>query len=238
LLLHVVDASHPGYPEQIAQVQSVLADIGAGDVPQLLIFNKMDALEDSQRPRLLQDIYMLDDLAVPRIFMSAQSGLNLDTLRQRLLQQAQAHAASLKTPELDHEVLDGSGENEDKQEEGVVEEATENVEVLGSQLSRVDLVEKLHAHKGLEDHCVVGQLVSNGNLVELAGFVVDISALGINRDFIVEPFSRIRVFKAQDFLAEEQHGDENDNLVESLPNNVTDHHRANDRFIYRVGLIL
>ena len=105
LLLHVVDASHPGYPEQIAQVQSVLADIGAGDVPQLLIFNKMDALEDSQRPRLLQDMYMLDDLAVPRIFMSAQSGLNLDTLRQRLLQQAQAHAASLKTPELDHEAL-------------------------------------------------------------------------------------------------------------------------------------
>ena len=105
LLLHVVDASHPGYPEQIAQVQSVLADIGAADVPQLLIFNKMDALEDSQRPRLLQDIYMLDDLAVPRIFMSAQSGLNLDTLRQRLLQQAQAHAASLQTPELDHEAL-------------------------------------------------------------------------------------------------------------------------------------
>jgi GTP-binding protein HflX len=105
LLLHVVDASHPGYPEQIAQVQSVLADIGAADVPQLLIFNKMDALEDSQRPRLLQDMYMLDDLAVPRIFMSAQSGLNLDTLRQRLLQQAQAHAASLKTPELDHEAL-------------------------------------------------------------------------------------------------------------------------------------
>jgi GTP-binding protein HflX len=45
LLLHVVDASHPSYPEQIAQVQSVLADIGASDVPQLLIFNKVDALE-------------------------------------------------------------------------------------------------------------------------------------------------------------------------------------------------
>jgi GTP-binding protein HflX len=105
LLLHVVDASHPGYPEQIAQVQSVLADIGAADVPQLLIFNKIDALEDSQRPRILQDMYMLDDLAVPRIFMSAQSGLNLDTLRQRLLQQAQAHTASLALPALDHEAL-------------------------------------------------------------------------------------------------------------------------------------
>lgn len=92
LLLHVVDASHPGHPEQIAQVQSVLADIGAADVPQLLIYNKIDALEPGQQPRLLQDIYMLDDLPVPRIFLSAQTGFNLDSLRQRLLVQAQQHA--------------------------------------------------------------------------------------------------------------------------------------------------
>ena len=151
---------------------------------------------------------------------------------------AQGDGADCLASELDHEVLDRSGENEDKQEEGVVEEATENVEVLRSQLSRVDLVEKLHAHKGLEDHCVVRQLVSNGNLIEFAGLIVDISARGLNRNFIIKPFSRIRVFKAQDFLAKEQHGDENDNLVESLPNNVTDHHRANDRFINRVWLIL
>lgn len=105
LLLHVVDASHPGYPEQIAQVQSVLADIGAADVPQLLIFNKIDALDDSQQPRLLQDVYMLDDLAVPRIFLSAQAGLNLDGLRQRLLLQAQAHAAALNPSEMADEAL-------------------------------------------------------------------------------------------------------------------------------------
>ncbi len=91
LLLHVVDASHPGHPEQIAEVQSVLADIGAADVPQLLIYNKVDALEPGQQPRLLQDVYMLDDLAVPRIFLSAQTGFNLDSLRQRLLTQAQQH---------------------------------------------------------------------------------------------------------------------------------------------------
>jgi GTP-binding protein HflX len=106
LLLHVVDASHPSHPEQIAQVQSVLADIGAADVPQLLIFNKIDVLDDSHQPRRLQDIYMLDDLAVPRLFLSAQSGLNLDGLRQRLLLQAQAHAATALTPsELAHEAL-------------------------------------------------------------------------------------------------------------------------------------
>jgi GTP-binding protein HflX len=106
LLLHVVDASHPSHPEQIAQVQSVLADIGAADVPQLLIFNKIDVLDDSHQPRRLQDIYMLDDLAVPRLFLSAQSGLNLDGLRQRLLLQAQAHVATALTPsELAHEAL-------------------------------------------------------------------------------------------------------------------------------------
>ena len=105
LLLHVVDASHPGHPEQIAQVQSVLADIGAGDVPQLLIYNKVDALEPGQQPRLLQDIYMLDDLPVPRIFLSAQTGFNLDSLRQRLLVQAQQHADVLHSLLPSHELV-------------------------------------------------------------------------------------------------------------------------------------
>ena len=104
LLLHVVDASHPSYPEQIAQVQSVLADIGAANVPQLLIFNKTDALEEAQRPRMLQDVYMLDGLAVPRLFLSAQSGFNLDSLRQRLLHHAQAHSHALLTPVPEHDI--------------------------------------------------------------------------------------------------------------------------------------
>ncbi len=104
LLLHVVDASHPSYPEQIAQVQSVLADIGAANVPQLLIFNKTDALEEAQRPRMLQDVYVLDGLAVPRLFLSAQSGFNLDSLRQRLLHHAQAHSHALLTPVPEHDI--------------------------------------------------------------------------------------------------------------------------------------
>ena len=88
LLLHVVDCSHPDYPEQIVQVQSVLEDIGATDVAQLLVFNKVDALPSDQQPRMLQDVFIIDGLAVPRIFVSAQTGGNLDTLRQRLLQTA------------------------------------------------------------------------------------------------------------------------------------------------------
>ena len=97
LLLHVVDASHPGYPEQIEQVMSVLNDIGAQDVPQWLIFNKIDALPPENQPQLMQDLYVYDGQAMPRVFLSARNGLNLDTLRQRLLQQAQSHANSLLT---------------------------------------------------------------------------------------------------------------------------------------------
>ena len=45
LLLHVVDAANPHHPEQIAEVQRVLHEIGAAHVPQLLVFNKIDALD-------------------------------------------------------------------------------------------------------------------------------------------------------------------------------------------------
>jgi GTP-binding protein HflX len=86
LLLHVVDASHPAYPEQIQQVMSVLKDIGADQVPQWLIFNKIDALPEDRRPAFVQDVYLFEGLSIPRIFLSARSGLNLDSLRQRLLE--------------------------------------------------------------------------------------------------------------------------------------------------------
>ena len=97
LLLHVVDASHPDYPEQIAQVMSVLKDIDADAVPQWLVFNKVDALAPEHMPRLMQDLYVVDGLAIPRIFLSAQTGLNLEILRQRLLDQAQQHDNTLLT---------------------------------------------------------------------------------------------------------------------------------------------
>jgi GTP-binding protein HflX len=88
LLLHVVDCSHPDYPEQIVQVQSVLNDIGAKDVAQLLVFNKVDALSSDQQPRMLQDVFIIDGVALPRIFVSAQTGSHLEILRQRLLETA------------------------------------------------------------------------------------------------------------------------------------------------------
>jgi GTP-binding protein HflX len=84
LLLHVVDASNPGFPEQMAQVQKVLREIGAADIPQMLVFNKLDLLQTEQRPPLLEDRYDVDGQLFPRQFVSARSGEGLDVLRQVL----------------------------------------------------------------------------------------------------------------------------------------------------------
>jgi GTP-binding protein HflX len=89
LLLHVVDASNPDFPEQMHEVQKVLAEIGADNVPQLLVFNKLDALDAQHQPLQMQDEYELDGASVPRIFVSARAGLGLDLLRSALAQRAQ-----------------------------------------------------------------------------------------------------------------------------------------------------
>lgn len=88
LLLHVVDAANPGYPEQIAQVQRVLAEIGASQIPQLLVFNKHDAMAPESRPVQLQDMYDLDGRQVPRIFVSASQGEGIAALREQLTRMA------------------------------------------------------------------------------------------------------------------------------------------------------
>ncbi|MFZ9555641.1 MAG: GTPase HflX [Limnohabitans sp.] len=84
LLLHVVDASHPDWTEQLAQVQSVLADIGAADISQWLIFNKVDQLPLDRQPLQAEDVYDWDGRALPRVFLSAVTGQGMTVLRQRL----------------------------------------------------------------------------------------------------------------------------------------------------------
>lgn len=84
LLLHVVDASNPNFPEQMAQVQKVLAEIDAADIPQVLVFNKLDAIAPEQRPVQLQDTYDLDGRPVPRFFLSARQAEGVAALRQYL----------------------------------------------------------------------------------------------------------------------------------------------------------
>ena len=98
LLLHVVDASNPDFPEQIAQVQRVLHEIGAADIAQLLVFNKLDALADTAQPTSLQDEYEIEGRAVPRLFVSAGKGLGMAALRERLGQEVLATRKPLSMP--------------------------------------------------------------------------------------------------------------------------------------------
>jgi GTP-binding protein HflX len=86
LLLHVVDAANPNYAEQMAQVQSVLKEIGAADIPQVLVFNKLDAIEPARWPQQLQDTYDVDGVQTPRVFLSAREGQGIQDLRQLLAQ--------------------------------------------------------------------------------------------------------------------------------------------------------
>ncbi len=85
ILLHVVDCANPQLDEQMAEVARVLAEIGASEIPQVLVFNKLDQLEPDQRPRELRDALELDGgVRVPRVFVSAATGEGLDGLRQVL----------------------------------------------------------------------------------------------------------------------------------------------------------
>ena len=101
LLIHVVDAANPDFPEQIAEVQRVLKDIGADAVPQLLVFNKLDALEIAQHPHHLSDMYEIDGLNTPRIFVSAKTGEGLPLLREHLSKTVQAALGAGDNPEYD-----------------------------------------------------------------------------------------------------------------------------------------
>ena len=98
LLLHVVDASNPAHPEQIQQVQKVLREIGAENVPQVLIFNKLDAIDPERRPQALSDSYELDGEQIPRFFVSASKGVGLDAVRDYLSQAVLAHHEALAAP--------------------------------------------------------------------------------------------------------------------------------------------
>lgn len=83
LLLHVVDAASPNRGEQLDEVRRVLESIGAADIPQLLVFNKVDKLEPDQMPREAVDAIMqADGRNLPRVFVSATGGQGLDSLRQ------------------------------------------------------------------------------------------------------------------------------------------------------------
>ncbi|MCB4365335.1 GTPase HflX [Hydrogenophaga taeniospiralis] len=95
LLLHVVDASNPSHLEQIASVLGVLKDIGADQVPQILVFNKLDAMDPAAVPHLRSDAMELDGASVPRIYVSARTGEGLPELRSLLAGRVMSQAGVL-----------------------------------------------------------------------------------------------------------------------------------------------
>ena len=89
LLLHVIDAASPQRAEQQAEVERVLDEIGASEVPQLLVFNKADLLDESQQPRESVDwIEAHPGVRRQRVFVSARTGLGLDALRAAIAEHA------------------------------------------------------------------------------------------------------------------------------------------------------
>ena len=93
LLLHVVDASSPQLDVQREEVERVLAEIGAHDVPQILVYNKLDALP--AQPRALSDWIARDNgTLAPRVFVSAAQGTGLDLLREWIARAARGEPLS------------------------------------------------------------------------------------------------------------------------------------------------
>ena len=97
LLLHVVDAANPGHLEQIDEAQRVLHEIGAAEVPQVLVFNKLDGLDAARRPLNLSDRMAQDGRELTRIFVSARTGEGLPLLRAELALRAR-DAAQVAVP--------------------------------------------------------------------------------------------------------------------------------------------
>jgi GTP-binding protein HflX len=91
LLLHIVDCSDPCYHDNIIAVQTVLDEIGAGEVPQLMIMNKIDAVEG------IQAHIDFDDLGKPaKVWLSAQTGAGVELLFESLTTLLSGHIRSLQ----------------------------------------------------------------------------------------------------------------------------------------------
>ena len=77
LIVHVVDAAHPDPASQIATVRDVIGEVGARDIPEIVVFNKADLI-DAEREMLLRT------LEPKAVFVSARTGAGIDELKARI----------------------------------------------------------------------------------------------------------------------------------------------------------
>jgi GTP-binding protein HflX len=89
VIVHVVDGSHPDPAAQIATVRDVIGDVDARNVPEIVVFNKSDIIDDNQR-------LILRGLEPTAVFASARSGEGIDELLERI-----AHALPAPTVRLE-----------------------------------------------------------------------------------------------------------------------------------------
>jgi GTP-binding protein HflX len=80
LVVHVVDASHPDPAGQIATVRKVIAEVDAGNIPELIVFNKIDLADDAQR-------MALRGMEPNSIGVSARTGEGMEELRALIAKQ-------------------------------------------------------------------------------------------------------------------------------------------------------
>jgi GTP-binding protein HflX len=94
LLLHVVDSASSVRDQQAAEVDKVLAEIGASDIPQILVWNKADL--SGLQPAAERDEYG----RIRRVFVSARTGAGLAALRGAIAEAAKTRPARNPSPEL------------------------------------------------------------------------------------------------------------------------------------------
>lgn len=83
LLLHVVDITHPNFTEHIAVVNSTLEELKANEIPMILVFNKIDAIQERETLRELAHQFP------EAICISAQRGINIETLKETIAEKLQ-----------------------------------------------------------------------------------------------------------------------------------------------------
>jgi GTP-binding protein HflX len=77
VIVHVVDASHPDPGAQLATVRDVIGELGARDIPEIVVFNKSDLADDDQR-------LLIRGLEPTGVFVSARTGEGIDELLARI----------------------------------------------------------------------------------------------------------------------------------------------------------
>lgn len=99
LLLHVVDISHPNYRDQLRVAEELIREIGAEEIPVVLVFNKIDRLTDGDTLGHMKRQYP------EAVFVSCQQGTGMDDLKEAIVREYEAnlllYRVELKYPQND-----------------------------------------------------------------------------------------------------------------------------------------